>query len=95
MKRYTFKKEDTFCIDIMEVHLSTMEVWGEAIDRLAEFENFYEQLQSERSRIIAQLDHLRETGKTKSATFRQLFASKISIEMIIERVDRHIGNKKS
>jgi hypothetical protein len=66
-------------------------VTGNAIDQLAEYENFYQDLLKEKSEIINRLDQLRQSDNTKSVTFRQLFANKITIEMIIERVQRYKG----
>jgi hypothetical protein len=94
MKRYTKKSIDGYCIDTAEIQLSQGDVKGNVIDRLAEFENFYEDLVRERNETSRHLDQLRVSGSTKSVTFRQLFANKISIDMIIERVNRFIHNEK-
>ena len=94
MRRYTKKHGDVYNIDISEIQLSQTVVSGNAIDRLAKFENFYEDLINEQARISIHLNQLRESKKTKSVTFRQLFANKLNIDMMIERVHRFTDNKK-
>jgi hypothetical protein len=65
----------------------------DVINRLEEFENYYEDLLLEHSLIIEQLRILRESDKVKTVSFKQLFANKVMIEMLIERLHRYIAQK--
>lgn len=95
MRRYTKKINDIYCIDFEVILISDQQIKGEAINRLAEFEDFYDELIKEKEFIISQLELSRDKGNIKSATFRQLFISKMSIDLMIERVHRYIDKKKS
>ena len=50
---------------------------GEAVERLARFENMLERLLKERDETAAELERLRNEGKEKSVTFKQLLAKKL------------------
>lgn len=89
MKRYTKKSENDYYVESEEIRLSDMKVFGNAIDQLAVFEDFFDGLLTEKDQIVEQLDSLRQAGNTKTVTFRQLFANKISVELMIERVNRY------
>lgn len=51
---------------------------GDAIDRLAAFENVYEALTKEQDDIAHKMDKLRSEGKSKTVTFKQLMANKLT-----------------
>ena len=89
MKRYTKKSESDYYVERDDVRLSDTKVFGDAIDRLAMFEDFLDVLLVEKDQIVERLDFLRQAGNTKTVTFRQLFANKISVELMIERVNRY------
>jgi hypothetical protein len=65
----------------------------EVIKRLEEFENYYEDLLLEHSQITEKLRILRDSDKVKTVSFKQLFANKVMIEMLIERLYRYITHK--
>jgi hypothetical protein len=50
---------------------------GEAVDKLAKFENFYEDLLAKQETYIRELDQLRSEDKTRTVKFRQTFANKL------------------
>ena len=50
---------------------------GEAISRLARFENFYDDLLASQNKISKELEKLRNEGKTKSVRFRELMGKKM------------------
>ena len=50
---------------------------GEAVDRLAAFENMHEALQQRLREIPSELDALKVQGKEKTVTFRELAAQKM------------------
>jgi len=77
MKRYTHKKDDINVIMIDEVKLENGFISGEAIDRLAKFESFYDDIEKAQNDISIQLDELRKEGKEKTVQFRELFTKKL------------------
>ena len=62
---------------------------GEAIQRLARFERFHEQLLADQAAIAGQLEALRSQGKQKSVKFRELLAEKLTGAQILLRLKRH------
>jgi len=56
---------------------------GDAIIKLAKFENIYDDLISKQSEISKELEKLRLEGKTHSVKFKQLLANKITNNNII------------
>ena len=59
----------------------------EATDRLGRLEDLYEALYAEQDRISADMERLAQAGRTKSATYRQLFASKMNVTNLISRME--------
>ncbi len=59
----------------------------EATDRLGRLEDLYEALYAEQDRIAADMERLAQAGRTKSATYRQLFASKMNVTNLISRME--------
>ena len=49
-----------------------------AVQRLAEFENFYEGIQTEQRALAEKLDMLKAQGKKDSVRFRQLLGQKMT-----------------
>lgn len=56
---------------------------GDAINKLAKFENFYDNLISKQSEITKELEKLKLEGKTRSVKFKQLLANKLTNSNII------------
>jgi len=56
---------------------------GDAISKLAKFENFYDNLMLTQSQISTELEKLRSEGKTNSVKFKQLLANKMANNNII------------
>ncbi|MBK5251741.1 MAG: hypothetical protein JJE29_03795 [Peptostreptococcaceae bacterium] len=56
---------------------------GEAIDRLAKFENLLEDMLGQKEKLPGELAKLREEGKEKSYRFREIFAKKLTIEALL------------
>ena len=50
---------------------------GEAIERLAAFENMTEALLAEQEKTLGELERLRDAGKTRSVRFRELMGQKM------------------
>lgn len=72
-----------FYVDDTKVTHDVNGYFGEAIDRLAKFENFYDALVSQQEEITRELDKLRSEGKTTSVKFKQLFANKLTNNNIL------------
>lgn len=53
---------------------------GEAIDKLAKFENLYEYLILSQEETVGKIEKLRKEGKTNTVTFKQLLAKKMTNE---------------
>ncbi len=53
---------------------------GEAINKLAKFENLYEYLILSQEETIEKIEKLRKEGKTNTVTFKQLLAKKMTNE---------------
>jgi hypothetical protein len=56
---------------------------GEAVERLAVFENIYDSLILKQNEITIKLEGLRLEGKTNSVKFKQLLAEKITNNNIL------------
>lgn len=80
MKRLTVKSKGEY---ILSENISE----NEAIKRLAAFENMYEALINDLDRTLSSFDELKSQQKTKTATYRQLFAEKLKLLEIKNRID--------
>ena len=54
-----------------------------AIERLARFEDAYEDILSRKTDIEEQMESLRAAGKQKSARFRELLGEKLMLQQLI------------
>lgn len=62
---------------------------GDAVDRLAKFENLYEHLMERHVAIPSELEVLRNAGKNKTVTFKELLTEKMIIDMLLTQLERH------
>lgn len=67
-----------FCVDESSISYVDNEYIGEAINRLATFENIYENLILGQNLISNELEQLRLAGKTKSVRFKELMVKKLT-----------------
>ena len=58
-------------------------------DRLAAYDTFAAEVRAESAQVQARMDELRAAGKVKTATYRQLFASRITLKEIVSRLEAH------
>lgn len=58
-----------------------------ALLRLGHLEDLYESLLEEKEKLTVEMEKLSHAGKTKSATYRQLFANKVNVTNMISRMD--------
>ncbi len=56
---------------------------GEAIDRLAKFENLLGEMLHQKEELPKELANLRNEGKEKSYSFKEIFAKKLTIEAFL------------
>lgn len=61
---------------------------GNAIERLARFEDFHEHLLEQRQKIPLDLERLRVEGKSKSYKFKELLGQKLLTETILNSLSR-------
>lgn len=61
-----------------------------AVNRLGRLEDLYDALLAEKEKITVEMDKLSEAGRTKSATYRQLFANKLNVTNLISRMEIYI-----
>ncbi len=80
MERFTIRWSDGgFMIaDETKVQHDARGYYGDAIDKLAKFENLCDDLRAKQAAISKELESLRSDGKTHSAKFRQLLGNKIT-----------------
>jgi hypothetical protein len=57
----------------------------ELILQLAKYEDMYEALCAEQTKILADMDKLRLAGKTKTVTYKQLLANKLMVMNLLGR----------
>lgn len=58
-------------------------------ERLRAFDAFAEDARREYAEIEAKMDELKAAGKVKSATYRQLFATRLTLKDINRRLREH------
>ncbi|SHE52542.1 hypothetical protein [Alkalibacter saccharofermentans] len=78
MDRYIVKRDGKSYIENGELIKKTdIGYCGEAVDRLAKFEDMYELLVKNQDKISKELERLRYEGKTKSLEFKELMTRKL------------------
>ncbi len=81
MKRLTriAPGSSSYFVDEAKIQLEDNNIYsGEAISRLAFFENFCYDLIAEQDRISADLEKLRNEGKSNSVKFKELLVRKLT-----------------
>ena len=69
---------DFYSVDDIAVDHHNNRYTGEAINKLAKFENIYEDLITSQNDIFKDLEKLRNEGKTKSVRFKELMVKKLT-----------------
>jgi hypothetical protein len=80
MKRLTQAKTNHNDYMVEEKEIQPMEngFSGNAILKLAQYENFHDDLMREQEKISLEMQKLRSDGKTRTVTFKQLLANKLA-----------------
>jgi hypothetical protein len=78
MKRLTsLDNEKTYIVSTDSIRTKPHGYAGEAIDTLAKFEDFFDDLQSNQTKITYEMEILRQQDKSHSPRFKELFARKM------------------
>jgi hypothetical protein len=72
-----------YVLDSSMVFCVNDEYRGEAVEKLAKFENLHQYLMEMQKIIPAEMDKLREQNKTKSYRFKELMAQKLMHENML------------
>lgn len=64
-----------------------MEDTRTAAERLAAYDDFAAQVRAENDQVQRQMEDLRAANKVKTATYRQLFATRITLKEIVGRLE--------
>ena len=85
MERLTKKTQDgeSYFLEKEKVKEGFPGFTGEAVEKLARFEDFYDELQASQDTIAMELEKLRSEGKEKSTKFRELFTKKLMNNSIL------------
>ncbi|HEX3031452.1 MAG TPA: hypothetical protein VHS59_04325 [Bacillota bacterium] len=74
----------SYIVDADKVKCDAQGCSGEAMDRLARFENFYSDLVAGQIKTVEDMEKLRSEGKTKSVRFRELMVKKMTDSNLID-----------
>lgn len=90
MKRFTKLSENKefYVTDNISGILPDEGYYGEAVDKLAKFENLFDHLTARKKLIPAELENLRAAGKNKTVTFKELLMEKMVNEMMLVQLAR-------
>lgn len=77
MNKYTKCVDSKNVLMLEDVRIEGGYIVGEAIDRLAKFETFYEEIEKNQIELSEQLEILRSEGKDKTVEFKELFTKKL------------------
>lgn len=88
MERLTKKaaNKDFFVSSSIEGKLENEGYYGEAIEKLAKFENLYESVIEKQCSLAKELEALRAAGKEKNFKFKELLGQKIMNEMLLMQI---------
>ncbi len=77
MKRLTQQtNENANIVETTLIQKAENSYFGDAIDKLAKFENFYDDLENQLTIIATEMDKLRDEDKSHSPRFKELFVKK-------------------
>lgn len=70
--------DEIYIVDTDKVNCDDNGCSGEVINRLARFENMYDDLVASQNKITEEMEKLRNEGKTKSVRFKELMVKKMT-----------------
>ncbi|MEL7648843.1 MAG: hypothetical protein AAGU76_12160 [Sedimentibacter sp.] len=83
MDRLTKKTDSGYYVSADDVESHRNGYSGEAVAKLAKFENFYDELLKNQEKTELEMEELRSQGKTNTVKFKQLFANKLNNSQIL------------
>lgn len=91
MKRLTNKTEnnDFYVTKFIDGKSADEEYYGEAVERLAKFENLFDRLVERKNEIPKELDVLRSEGKNKTYGYKEKFAEKLMNDMMLNLFEQY------
>lgn len=57
-----------------------------AVQKLGKYEEMHQALTAEQEHILSQMEKLKQQGKTKTVTYNQLFANKLMVANLLDRL---------
>ena len=82
-------EENRYALDPARIGLDPEGCVGDAVERLAAYENLFEHLHTRLREIPEELAALRAQGKEKTVTFRELAAQKLMYQAWIEMAEEY------
>ena len=91
MKRLTrlAAKEKFYTTDGITGKVDNEGYYGDAVEKLARFEDFYNHLIERRTAIPEEIETLRKAGKDKTVTFKELLTEKMVNQMILNQLEKY------
>jgi hypothetical protein len=83
MTKASVDNKGSYSVDESTVQRSESGYSGDAVNRLAEFENMYADLIGKQAEISAEMEKLRSEGRTNTVKFKQLLANKLTNNQIL------------
>jgi hypothetical protein len=83
MTRLTQAKDNYYFVEETKVHRVEAGYSGEAVNKLAKFENMYDDLIVKQNKISREMEKLRQEGKERTVKFKQLLANKLTNNNIL------------
>lgn len=78
MERLTYKTDNNYYVNTEKIKQDDKGYTGEAVELLAKFENYYEDLVLKQEKIIDEMEKLKAENKTNTVKFKQLFARQVA-----------------
>jgi len=80
--------ENFYVTEFIEGKSANEEYFGEAVERLAKFENLFDHLIERKNEIPIELDSLRSEGKNKTYGYKEKFAEKLMNDMMLNMFEQ-------
>lgn len=77
------KEQEFYVTEYIAGKMGDEGYYGEAIEKLAKFENLYDYLLARKISLPEEMEKLRNEGKNKSYKFKEIFAQKLMNEALL------------
>lgn len=90
MERLTKKTEpeEFYVTKFIDGKMENEEYFGEAVERLAKYEDLFDHLRKRKNEIPSELEALRSEGKTKTYGYKEKFAEKLMNDMMLSMLEQ-------